>query len=100
MAVNNNRPSVEQITDWDVDRIVTRLCHKFEKATEHMPHAVRPSTKLIGNAKYEHEKRLAYYLDDIKRGPRYIAPKIVQECERWITTLEPTAEQTSSNNEQ
>lgn len=95
-TINNNRPTTEQITDWDIDRIVTRLSHRFEKATERLPHASRPGSKLIGNTKYEAEKRLAYYADDIKRGPRYIAPKIVQECERWIASLEPAGSEDAS----
>ena len=43
--------------------------------------------KITTTALYDYEVKLCYLIDDIQRGPRYIAPKKIQEANELIAEL-------------
>lgn len=43
--------------------------------------------KINTTALYDYEVRFCYLIDDIQRGPRYIAPKKIQEANELIAKL-------------
>lgn len=71
-------------TDFNVEQTLKQLSYAFYSATRDFPEkAVR------GNSLYTLQVSFAYMLDDIKRGPKYIAPKLVAECVDFINRTVP-----------
>lgn len=79
----------------NVDNVVRYLNHAFAKA-------MQKATSKIGNkalrtdvngkisttALYDYQINFCYLIDDIERGPRYIAPKKIQEANELIAKLD------------
>lgn len=82
----------------NVDKVVRYLSHAFAKAMSNATSkignkALRTKTKgkITTTALYDYQVKFCYLIDDIQRGPSYIAPKKIQEANELITELESEA---------
>jgi hypothetical protein len=68
--------------------IVRRLRAAFEDMAQNQGlsgvKAERTSNNPNVTDLYDLQVTFSYFVDNITRGPAYIAPKIVSECEDWI----------------
>lgn len=67
-------------------QMVDFLSHAFKQAIQGMGKAVRfkDGTK---TALYQFHVDFSYMIDDIQRGPTYIVPKVVSECNEMIVKI-------------
>lgn len=71
-------------TELNIEQTLKQLSYAFYSAARDFPEkAVR------GNTLHTLQVDFAYMLDDIKRGPKYIAPKLVAECIDFINKTVP-----------
>jgi hypothetical protein len=86
----NTQPTPEMQYS-DIQRVVDHLGHAFAIATKDMGRAARVvspgTTNLVPNELYKLQVRFSYMINDIMRGPRYIAPKIITECNEFIASI-------------
>lgn len=84
----NNAPEREHV---DIQRVVDHLGHAFAIATKDMGRAARVAvagkTELVPNNLYKLQVAFSYMINDIVRGPRYIAPKIIADCNEFIANI-------------
>ena len=78
----------------NVDKVVRYLSHAFAKAMTSATSkignkALRTSKKgkVSTTALYDYQVKFCYLIDDIQRGPSYIAPKKIQEANELIAAL-------------
>lgn len=65
----------------DVNHVCEHLTWLFKTATRDI------SKSSNSNDLYAHQVDFAYYLDNIQRGPTYIVPKIIAECNEFIDKI-------------
>jgi hypothetical protein len=80
-----NTPAREAV---DVQRVVDHLNHAFAMATKDMGRPARVqvegSEALVPNKLYQLQVDFSYMINEIARGPRYIAPKIIADANELI----------------
>lgn len=81
-----NKEGKEKETVLDVKQIVDFLNHAFRQATQGMGKATR-SKDGMKSQMYQWQVEFCYMIDDILRGPTYIVPKIVTECNELIAKI-------------
>lgn len=64
------------------DQVVNYLNHAFAKATQKMGSKNAKGTEL-----YDKQVEFCYMIDEIQRGPQYIIPKVIAECNKMIDDL-------------
>lgn len=82
----------------NIDHVVRYLNHAFSKAMSKAIGKIGNKalrTELKGNVSkttlYEYQVKFCYLIDDIQRGPIYIAPKKIQEANELVAQLEKEA---------
>ncbi len=84
----SNRSNSNEREAVDVQRVVDHLNHAFAVATKDMGRparvAVEGSDVLVPNKLYQLQVDFSYMINEIVRGPRYIAPKIIADCNELI----------------
>jgi hypothetical protein len=65
----------------DVNHVCDHLSWLFKSATQGQGRAVR------GNKLHQWQVDFAYYVDNIQRGPSYIVPKIIAECNEFLDKI-------------
>ena len=70
----------------DLGRVSDFLSRKFREATDKLPRANR-SDGGTTNTAYQLQQEFCYRLDEIQRGPSYLAPKLIQQTVAWVGTL-------------
>lgn len=75
---------MSQTTDINIDQTLKQLSYAFYSAVREFPEKVAR-----GNTLHTLQVDFAYMLDDIKRGPKYIAPKLIAECIEFINRTVP-----------
>ena len=65
----------------DVNHVCEHLGWLFRDATLGM----KNNTK--GNDLFDFQVEFAYFLDNITRGPTYIVPKLIAECNQFIEKI-------------
>lgn len=78
-AGSNHRDSKEI----DVRQVTRYLSRRFSQATEQVQGPARKGTKL-----YQYQVDFTYLIDEIQRGPKYIIPKVIQDCNEFIRRIE------------
>lgn len=76
------QPSTPKV---DVNRVSDFLSRRFREVTERFPRATRADDGV--NATYELQQEFCYRIDEIQRGPAYLAPKLIQQTNGWIAGL-------------
>jgi hypothetical protein len=76
----------EKETVLDIKQIVDFLNHAFRQATQGMGKATR-SKDGSKSQMYIWQSEFSHMIDDIGRGPTYIVPKIVTDCNDLITKI-------------
>lgn len=66
----------------DTDRVVRHLSRNFSVITKDLGRAVK------GNALYNYQIEFAYMIDEIQRGPEYLAPKVIADANELIATIQ------------
>lgn len=75
---------MSQEKELNIEQTLKHLSYAFFNASRDFPEkAVR------GNTLHTLQVDFAYMLDDIKRGPKYIAPKLVAETIEFINRVVP-----------
>lgn len=75
---------MSQEKELNIEQTLKHLSYAFFNASRDFPEkAVR------GNTLHTLQTDFAYMLDDIKRGPKYIAPKLVAEVIEFINRVVP-----------
>lgn len=75
----------------DTDQVSEHLNRVFQRATRGM----KKNTK--GTKLYDLQVEFCYYLNNIQRGPKYIIPKIIADCNEFIReTVVPTVESSTN----
>jgi len=76
----------EVLGEKEKTQIVDFLNHAFKQAIQGMGKAVR-SKDGTKTALYQFHVDFSYMIDDIQRGPTYIVPKVVSECNEMIVKI-------------
>lgn len=76
----------EEVKELDVKQIVSFLNHAFREATQGMGKAIR-SENGDKTVLYDLQVDFSYMLDNIQRGPKYIVPKVVTDCNAFIAKI-------------
>lgn len=69
----------------DISRVGDFLSRRFREATDNLPRAA--NTPMGLNTAYKLQQEFCYRLDEIQRGPIYLAPKLIQQLNGWIGKL-------------
>lgn len=69
----------------DINRVGDFLSRRFREATDNLPRAA--NTPMGLNIAYKLQQEFCYRLDEIQRGPVYLAPKLIQQLNVWIGKL-------------
>ena len=64
------------------DQVIKYLNHAFSKATQQFG-----SKNVKGTDLYDHQVDYCYLVDEIKRGPSYMVPKVIAEANRLIDSI-------------
>lgn len=82
----------------NIDHVVRYLSHAFAKAmTKATSKIGNKALRSVVNGKvtttslYDYQVQFCYLIDDIQRGPTYIAPKKIQEANELIAKLDSEA---------
>ena len=82
----------------NVDNVVRYLSHAFAKAMSKATSKIgNKALRTVNKGKistttlYDYQMKFCYLIDDIQRGPRYIAPKKIQEANELIAKLDGEA---------
>ncbi len=81
-----NKDGKEKETVLDIKQIVDFLNHAFRVATQGMGKATR-SKDGTKSQMYMWQSEFSYMIDEIGRGPTYIVPKIVTDCNELIAKI-------------
>lgn len=83
MAFNNHRNSTRRHDrrEINIKQVCDHLSWLFANATKGQGRAIR------GNKLHEYQVDFCYYLDDIQRGPTYIVPKVIAECNEFLDRM-------------
>lgn len=74
----------------DIEQVVNYLSFAFAKATSDFA-ALNGSKNHKGTDLYDYQIEFCYLVDDIQRGPRYIAPKKISEANELIDKVSGAA---------
>lgn len=69
---------------------ISYLERAFAEATRGMGKAARMKTndgRWLETPLYTHQVQFSYMLNEIRCGPRYIVPKVIQECNEYIERI-------------
>ena len=66
----------------DREQVIKYLNHAFSKATQQFG-----SKNIKGTRLYDHQVDFCYLIDGIKRGPTYMVPKVIAECNKLIDDI-------------
>lgn len=79
----------EQQTPADVmiEKSVRYLQSQFAKATVGMGKATSATDKQPATDLYKLQVEFAYLIDDVQRGPKYFAPKVISECNEFLDAI-------------
>jgi hypothetical protein len=66
----------------NTDQVCNHLSWLFNKATENMG-----KVALRGSELHRLQVEFCYYVDEIKRGPKYIIPKVIADCNEFIADI-------------
>jgi len=84
---NKSRKDQPEEKKINVEQVVSYLSHTFARAVQKMvPIIGNRNTK--GSKLYEYQVEFCYLMDEIQRGPTYILPKIIQDANQLIASLE------------
>ncbi len=82
----------------NIDHVVRYLSHAFAKAQSKAQSKIGNKAlrtvvkgKVTTTTLYDYQIRFSYLIDDIQRGPTYIAPKKIQEANELIAKLDGEA---------
>ena len=82
----------------NIDHVVRYLNHAFAKAMSKATGKIgnkalrtEKKGKVTTTTLYDYQVKFCYLIDDIQRGPIYIAPKKIQEANELIAKLEDEA---------
>lgn len=78
----NQSPSEQMI-----EKSVRYLQNQFSKVTAGMGKAVRATKTQPATELYQLQVDFAYLIDEIQRGPRYFAPKVISECNEFLDNI-------------
>lgn len=98
MAENRER----EVRVVNVHKTVDYLNRSFQEASRGLPLAQLarwkdPSAReLEGERHYNYQVEMAYFIDNIKRGPSYMVPKLISDCNRLIEDVKSEKEQKST----
>jgi hypothetical protein len=98
MAENRER----EVRVVNVSKTVDYLNRSFQEASRGLPLAQLarwkdPSAReLEGERHYKYQVEMAYFIDNIKRGPSYMVPKLISDCNRLIEDVKSEKEQKST----
>lgn len=88
--MSENRIAHKEVKDIpiDMDRVISHLSTAFANATHGMGRPSRLAEKDSPSRNlFNLQVTFCYYLDSIMRGPKYIAPKIITECNNFISNI-------------
>lgn len=78
------RPEEKKI---NVEQVVTYLSHAFSRAQQKASQAIG-NRNYKGTKLYHYQVDFCYLIDEIQRGPVYILPKVIQDANQLILSLE------------
>lgn len=70
---------VRENREINTEQVSRYLSHAFAKASQHLGNKNEKGTKL-----YSLQVEFCYLIDDIKRGPKYIVPKVIARANTFI----------------
>lgn len=71
----------------NTEQVVSYLSHAFMRAMQKAGPAIG-SRNHKGTCLYRYQTEFCYMLDEIQRGPEYILPKVIQDANSLIVSLE------------
>lgn len=71
----------------NIDQVVAYLNRAFSKAQLIAIQNLKNVKNQKGTVLYEYQVEFSYLVDDIQRGPTYIAPKLIQKANELIEKL-------------
>lgn len=74
-------------TEQMIEKSVRYLSGQFAKATAGMGKALRATEKAPATELYRLQVDFAYLIDEIQRGPKYFAPKVISECNEFLDAI-------------
>ncbi len=85
----NTRTNYPERDTTDVQRVVDHLNHAFGMATKDLGRAGKAVVDNVSvpNQLYKLQVEFSYMIDAITRGPRYIAPKVIADCNEFIANI-------------
>jgi hypothetical protein len=78
------RPEEKKI---NTEQVISYLSHAFMKASQKVQHLIG-NRNHKGTKLYRYQVEFCYLMDEIQRGPAYILPKIIQDANQLIISLE------------
>lgn len=66
----------------DKKQVIHHLRVIFEKAVSSLPNNNSRGTTL-----HRYQTDFCYFIDEITRGPNYMVPKVISECNAFIDTI-------------
>jgi hypothetical protein len=78
------RPEERKI---NTEQVISYLSHAFVRAAQKASQQIS-NRNHKGTCLYRYQVEFCYMLDDIKRGPEYILPKVIQDANSLIMSLE------------
>jgi hypothetical protein len=74
-------------SDVMIEKSVRYLSAQFAKATAGMGKAVRATKNAPATDLYLLQVDFAHMIDEIQRGPKYFAPKVISECNEFLDAI-------------
>lgn len=81
---SRSRPEERKI---NTEQVVSYLSFAFSRAQQKALHAIG-NRNHHGTALYDYQVEFCYLIDEIQRGPEYILPKVIQDANQLIVSLE------------
>jgi len=75
----------------DVNHVCSHLTWLFNNAISSMGRDWQKGTKL-----YQYQIDFCYYIDDIRRGPTYLVPKNIADCNELINGITESSKKDKS----
>lgn len=74
-------------SDLMIEKSVRYLSSQFAKATAGMGKAIKATKNAPATELYTLQVNFAYLIDEIQRGPKYFAPKVISECNEFLDAI-------------
>lgn len=71
----------------NTEQVVSYLSHAFVRASQKAAHQIG-NRNYKGTCLYRYQTEFCYMMDEIQRGPEYILPKVIQDANQLIVSLE------------